>query len=62
MPGWQNASPEQRRRFVDAMFEILNATHAETIAEMSNEKFRSALSMIQATRDMDPETRRCSIT
>lgn len=54
----QNASPEQRRRFVDAMFEILNATHAETIAEMSNEKFRSALSMIQATRDMDPETRR----
>lgn len=54
----QNASTEQRRRFVDAMFEIINATHAETIAEMSNEKFRAALSMLQATRDMDPETRR----
>ncbi len=54
----QNAGPEQRRCFVDAIFEILNATHAETIAEMGNEKFRSALSMLQATRDMDPETRR----
>lgn len=54
----KSATPEQRRQFVDAMFEILSATHAETIAEMSNEKFRSALSMLQATRDMDPETRR----
>lgn len=54
----QSATPEQRQRFVDAMFDILSATHAETIAEMSSEKFRSALSMLQATRGIDPETRK----
>ena len=52
------ATVEQRRIFVDAMFDIMEATHASTIKEMSSEKFRTAAAMLQATRSMDVETRK----
>ena len=52
------ATPAQRKTFVDAMFEILSSAHVDTIQEMRSEKFRSALAMLQATWDMDPEMRR----
>ncbi len=54
----RNATPEQRKTFVDAMFDMLTATNAETTSEMSSEKFRTALTMFQASRNMEPETRK----
>lgn len=54
----REASPEKRKVFVDAMFELLTANNAETTSEMSSEKFRTALAMLQASWDMEPETRK----
>lgn len=39
---WLNeVSPEQREKFIDTLFEILNATEAETLAQLSSKKIDS---------------------
>lgn len=40
---WLNeVSPEQREKFIDTLFEILNATEAKTLAQLSSKKFETA--------------------
>ncbi len=57
--GWLKAcTPEQRRAFVDALFTLLTATGASTLAEMSSEKLRSAASILGAVRELDADARR----
>lgn len=54
----KKCTPDQRKVFVDALFEILSATDATTTTELSGDKLRSAAAMLAATRGMDTETRR----
>lgn len=54
----QQASREQRRVFVDTVFDVIEATGASTLAELSADKLRSAVAIITASREVDPVTLR----
>ncbi len=49
-------SHEERSEFIDAFFEILQASGAETVRELSHEKISAAKAMIQTYRELEPET------
>lgn len=51
-----NLSMEQREHFIDALFEIIQATGAQTFNELSQEKFKVIDGMINKYRSMDSET------
>lgn len=51
----QQCTPEQRRRSVNAIFDLLEATNATTLAEMKADLRQSLLRMAMAARDMDSE-------
>lgn len=48
-------SNEDKRTFVDGIFEVLEETGASSLEELSNEKFKAADAMIRAYKTMDPE-------
>ena len=48
---------EQRIRFVDALFEVLTCTNAETLTDLKDGGFRTAYSMLKTIRSLDPDTR-----
>lgn len=51
---WLNKlSVEQRTYFVDAIFEIIQATGAQTLSELSNEKLNAMDAMIKTYKNMD---------
>jgi len=50
-------SHDERREFVDAMFQVLSETGATSLAELSNEKFGAADAMIKALKTMDPTSK-----
>ncbi len=54
----RTASREQRRLFVDTLFDLLESTGAQTLNELKTDKLRSALAMLAASRKIDPETLR----
>lgn len=51
-----NLPMEQREHFIDALFEIIQVTGAQTFNELSQEKFKVIDGMINKYRSMDPET------
>jgi hypothetical protein len=51
-----NLSMEQREHFIDALFEIIQVTGAQTFNELSQEKFKVIDGMINKYRSMDSET------
>jgi len=54
---WLNQlSMEERAQFVDALFDIIQATGAKTIGELSKEKLALANSMIKTYKNMDTLT------
>lgn len=56
--GWiTQLTNEERADFVEALFEILEKTGAETIADLNNEKFIMAEAMIKAYSKMDKSTK-----
>lgn len=53
---WLKAvEPKQRELFIDTLFEILNATEAKTLTEISNNKLASAKAIIKTYQNIDPE-------
>ena len=48
---------EQRIRFVDALFEVLTCTNAETLTDLKDGGFRTAYSMLKTVRSLDPDAR-----
>ena len=48
---------EQRIRFVDALFEVLTCTNAETLTDLKDGGFRTAYSMLKTIRSLDPDMR-----
>ncbi len=59
---WLKAvEPNQREFFIDKFFEILNATGAKTLSEISNNKLASAKAIIKTYQDIDPESKEIMI-
>ena len=55
---WADAlSPQQREGFADALYEVLTATGARTLSELSGEKLKSAVSILKSYKSLDRETR-----
>ena len=50
-------SHDERREFVDALFQVLSETGATSLAELTNEKFGAAVAMIKALKTMDPTSK-----
>lgn len=50
-------SLEQRAQFVDVIFDIIQATGAMTVSELSDEKLKATDAMIKTFKNMSPETK-----
>lgn len=53
----RDVSAEQRGQFVDILFEILYATKAETLSDISSKWFSSAKTMLTTYKNMDDESK-----
>lgn len=53
----RSMSPEQRGKFVDAMFTVLTASGAATLTDLKAESFKAVGPMVRAMKDLDKETR-----
>lgn len=54
---WMNrCTPEQRRICVDALFDLLDATHSPTLTDLKSNKMQSMLRILNAARALDGET------
>ena len=51
-------SEEQRIAFIDALFEVLTCTNAETLTDLKEGGFRTAYSMLRTVRALDKDTRK----
>lgn len=51
-------SDEQRRQFIDALYDVLSCTDASTLTELKNGGMKTASSMLHALRTQDKPTRR----
>ena len=59
MKRWVAAmEPTVRETFVDALFDVLGATSAGTLEELSERWWESAGAVLAALKDLDDETRR----
>ena len=55
---WVRAmTPEQRGRFVDALFAVLSASGAATLTDLKADSFKAVGAMVRAMKDLDKETR-----
>ncbi len=54
------SNPEEREAFVDTVFQMLESTKASTVGEIVGDKFRSLRSVLESTREIDPEMRKAS--
>lgn len=53
----QNMSQEQREKFTDGLFSVLEASGAVTLSDLKDEGFKAAGAMVKAMKSMDKETR-----
>ena len=57
---WMNRfEPEERRRFIDTLFDVLGATGAERFADIRGDWRTSVPAMREAVDALDPEQREC---
>lgn len=52
-----NVSVEQRSLCIDVLFEVLNATKAETLSEINENKFSNIITMIKTYKNLDEENK-----
>lgn len=57
----REVSPEQRSEFFEVLFEILNATKAKTLSEISSKWFTNAKTMVSTYKNLDPDSKRILI-
>ena len=48
---------EQKKRFVEGLFEVLSASGAETLSDLKEERLKNAIAMARAMKDMEKDTR-----
>jgi len=53
----ENVEPEKREQVIDVVFDILNATDAQTMKEIKNNWFTSARTMMTSYKNIDNETK-----
>ena len=53
----QNVTPQQRKNFVNTIFEILDATEAKSFSELSQRKFSTAKTIITKYQKLDDESK-----
>ena len=53
----QNVSPNQRKNFINIVFDILDATGAKRFSELSQRKFSSAKTIISKYQNLDEESK-----
>ena len=54
---WLSAlSKEQRELFIDTLYQVIEATDSDTIYEFSEDWLKKALAMLNALKNIDPET------
>lgn len=53
----ENVEPEKREQVIDVVFDILNATDAQTMKEIKNKWFTSARTMMASYKNIDNETK-----
>ena len=53
----ENVEPEKREQVIDVVFDILNATDAQTMKEIKNSWFTSARTMMASYKNIDNETK-----
>ena len=53
----ENVEPEKREQVIDVVFDILNATDAQTMKEIKNNWFTSARTMMASYKNIDNETK-----
>ena len=51
-------APIQRERFLDVLYEVLSATGATTLSELSASWLRSAGTILKGLKNVDADTRR----
>ena len=49
---------EQRALFVDSIYQIVRATNANTLMDLTEDWFQKAVAVLNATKDIDPKTKR----
>ena len=54
----KEVSPEQREEFINTFFDILNATKAKTVNELSSRWFKNATTMIKTYSNLSLETKK----
>ena len=47
----------QRERFVDTIYQVIHATEAQTLSDLIHSLRGNAVAMVEAIRDIDPETK-----
>ena len=52
-----NVSVEQRSLCIDVLFDVLNATKAETLSEINDNKFSNIMTMIRTYKNLDEENK-----
>ncbi len=58
MKEWVRGMPmEQREKFVDGLFSVLESSGAVTLTDLREEKLKTAAAMVRTMKDMDKETR-----
>jgi len=50
-------TPEQREKLIDGLYELLSATNAETINDLTSRWLHNAGVVLEEVQDIDPETR-----
>lgn len=53
----KTVNPEQRGKFIDTIFEILNTTQAETLTDIKSNVFVNAKTMVKTYQNLDAETK-----
>lgn len=53
----RNMPIDQRERFVDGLFSVLEASGAVTLTDLKDEKLKSAAAVVKAMKDMEKDTR-----
>ncbi len=53
-----SSTPEQRATFVETLFQVLETTGATHVSDLTGEKFKSLMSIISSSRELDPVSRK----
>ena len=54
----KEVTPEQRKKFINAIFDVLNSTQAKTIPEITEKLFSNTKTMLKSYQQLDGESKK----